>query len=301
MHLSVVDSGKIIIFVFKETAMPYIILIIYLAVAIALHILTGTIPVSFFAFPLNLILAALWLGSVMSLWRYRRKSIFVRFMLSRGAALWAIILMIVFSLAVGLSGHRHLATTWPFAAMMLYFQTVITFIILRGWRRPTATGARLGAIRWRFLLNHTGLLLAVASAFWSAPDSETLRLQALRNTPVREAYNMDGTSRWLPYEIVLDEFSVSHYENGTPSMYEAELTIDGESVVLRVNEPYSKSFGEDIYLSGYDKSDSVRPDWCVLQIVREPWKYPALAGIMMMLAGAFLLFVGGPQKRNEDD
>lgn len=281
--------------------MPYIFLIVYLAIAISLHLLTGVLPVSFFAFPLNLILAVLWLGSVISLWQYRRKSPFVRFMLSRGAALWAIILILVFSLAVGISGQRSLVPTWPFAAVMLYFQTVLAFIILRGWRRPTATGARLGTVRWRFLLNHTGLLLAVSSAFWGAPDSETLRLQALRGTAVREACTMDGTSFWLPYEIVLNEFSVSHYENGTPSMYEAEVTVDGETVLLRVNEPYSKAFGEDIYLSGYDQTDSGRIDRCVLQIVREPWKYPALAGILMMLAGALLLFAGGPHKNNEDD
>ena len=39
-------------------------------------------------------------------------------------------------------------------------------------------------------------------------------------------------------------------------------------------------------------------NWCVMQIVREPWKYWAFAGIIMMLAGAFLLFIQGPKRRN---
>ena len=50
-------------------------------------------------------------------------------------------------------------------------------------------------------------------------------------------------------------------------------------------------YGEDIYLVGVSEGS------CVLQIVREPWRYFALAGVIMMLAGAFLLFVNGPNKR----
>ena len=49
-------------------------------------------------------------------------------------------------------------------------------------------------------------------------------------------------------------------------------------------------FGEDIYLT------SVSDEGCVFQIVREPWRYFALVGILMLIAGAFMLFVGGPRR-----
>ena len=39
---------------------------------------------------------------------------------------------------------------------------------------------------------------------------------------------------------------------------------------------------------------SGRPQYCVVQIVREPLKYLMLAGIIMMLCGARLLFLAGP-------
>ena len=64
-------------------AMPYLILIIYLAVAFALQFLTGNIPFSFLAFPLNLILALIWASIMVSVWKMRRKSLFVEFMLSK--------------------------------------------------------------------------------------------------------------------------------------------------------------------------------------------------------------------------
>ena len=280
-------------------AMPYLILIIYLAVAFALQFLTGNIPFSFLAFPLNLILALIWASIMVSVWKMRRKYLFVEFMLSKGATVSSIVLFLGFSLAIGISGQRELVSTWIFAAVMLYFQTVLLFVILRGWRAQTATGARIGAVRWRFLLNHVGILLAVSSAFWGAPDTEVLRIRAIRDLPVREAFSMDGTVGWLPFEVTLKEFKIETYSNGVPSMYEARVNVDGEAVVLKVNKPYNVSLGKDLYLVGFDNMHG--GDSCILQVVYEPWRYAALAGVVMMLAGAFLLFAGGPRRRNDDE
>ena len=279
--------------------MPYVILIIFLAVALALQILTGNIPFSFLTFPLNLILALIWVLVMVSVWKTRKKSLFVGFMLSRGATVSAILLFLAFSLVVGISGERELVSSWVFAAVMLYLQTVLLFVILRGWRAQTATGARLGAVRWRFLLNHVGILLAVSSAFWGAPDTEVLRVRAIQDVPVRQAVSMDGIPESLPFEILLSEFKTETWSNGVPSMFEAKLLVNGENVVLKVNEPYNVSFGKDLSLVGFDSMyDSGS---CILQVVYEPWRYGALAGVVMMLAGAFLLFVGGPRRRNDED
>jgi hypothetical protein len=69
------------------------------------------------------------------------------------------------------------------------------------------------------------------------------------------------------------------------------VSIDGgEPVLLQVNDPYSVKIGEDVYLA------SVSARHCVLQIVREPWRYFALAGILMLLGGAFMLFINGPRR-----
>lgn len=282
--------------------MSYIALMLYLAVAFILQFLTGDLPVSLMAFPLNVILFLIWLCGVYMIWKHSSRSLFARFMLSRQATISAIVLFLSFSLVIGLTGLRNLTSTWVFAAVMLYFQTVLLFVILRGWRTAASPGTGKGTIRWRFLLNHVGILLAVAAPFWGAPDSVTLRLQAFKDMPEREAYRMDGTSRWLSYEIEMKDFSVETYENGVPSMYEAELMIGGEPVTLKVNHPYSISFAEDLYLTGYDADLGIDPRYCIVQIVREPWKYGAVAGILMMLAGAFLLFAGGPKSlRSEEE
>lgn len=256
-------------------------------------------PVSFFTFPLNLILALLWLGLMVLLYKDRRKSVFVRFMLSPVATIIAVCSFLLLALIVGCTGKREIVGSIPSILVFLYFQTVLLFVIMRGWRHQTATGARLGAVRWRFLLNHAGILLTVGSAFWGAPDSDALRVRAIRDVAVKEAFHIDGTSSWIPYEIILKDFKVDRYEDGTPLMYEAVVAVDGKEVILRVNSPYSHSFGEDIYLVGYDSLAGESSQYCILEIVREPWKYAAVIGIIMMIAGALLLFIGGPSRRNE--
>lgn len=278
--------------------MPYIILTIYLVSALTLQFLVGDFPVSIFAFPLNIVLFLIWGASVTATWKNRRLSGFVRFMLSPGATFAAVGIFLVSCLVIGLTGFRQIVGTWPFIAFILYFQTVLAYVILRGWRKTEAGGTRQRKVRWRFLFLHAGLLTAVASAFWGAPDSETLKLQAFKDVPVAEAYREDGRTEWLDQPLTMTDFSVSYGTDGIPSDYEAEVSVGEEKVVLRVNHPYAVNFGEDMYLSGYDVTGG---QYCILQIVREPWRYGALAGIVMMLAGAFMLFVGGPHRRNDNE
>lgn len=280
--------------------MTVIVLLIILALAFALQLLTGSFPVGFFSFPLNLICALLWLASVLWVWKNGKKSLFVSFMLSPSATISSIMSMLAACLIIGFAGKRWLTETWVFIALMFYFQTVLLFVILRGWRAATPTGARLGPVRWRFIFMHVGLLVTVASAFWGAPDSFTCRMKAIEGVPSSEAFMMDGTPVWLKYEIELKDFNMEEYESSVPSDFSAEVLVEGKPVILRVNHPYSVRYGEQIYLSGYDTAAGENSGYCILQIVREPWKYWALAGIIMMLIGAFMLFVGGPRTRYND-
>lgn len=275
--------------------MPYIVLLVYLAVALLLQFFVGDFPVTFMAFPLNLIVFCLWLGVMVWIWTTMRKSMFVRFMLSPGATFWSIFLFVDACVVIGLTGDRTMAVSWPFVAILLFLQTVLLFVIFRGWREATPTGARLGAVRWRFLLNHVGLLLAIGAAFWGAPDSEEIRFQAFIGQKVEYGYYSNGMRTGLNHDVILQDFRLERYENGTPSLYEASVLVDGESVSLRVNHPHSIGFGKDLYLVSYDAAAGNESEYCIMQIVSEPWRYGALTGVLMMLAGAFLLFIRGPK------
>ena len=77
---------------------------------------------------------------------------------------------------------------------------------------------------------------------------------------------------------------------------EADVLIDGENVTLSVNHPYARTWSEDIYLTGYDSEDDRVS--CVLQVVRHPWKWPMATGIVMLIAGAIMMFVQGPKRQD---
>ena len=240
---------------------------------------------TFFAFPLNLLLSLLWGIGLMYLWNRCPQSKVVRFLLSPAATLSALLLLLFSCLWLGLYGDPDFAASIPFVIILLYVQTVLFLITLRGWKNQA------GTIRWRFLLLHAGLLLALGAGFWGAPDSTELRVVLETGQETQKAYFMNGDVSALGYTLRLDDYRAGYSDDGKPIDYEALISVNGGNPVhLYVNEPYPVKIGEDIYLA------SVSARHCVLQIVREPWRYCVLTGIVMLLAGAFLLFINGPRR-----
>ena len=264
---------------------------------------------TFFAFPLNLLLLILWIGGLWIMWSAYSKlnratgenhrSIvyaFVSFMLSPAATISSLVLLIGSCLWLGISGNREFVQSIFFVLVLIYTESVVLLVLLRGWRRRT------GRVRWRFLLIHLGLLIAVGAGLLASADSWEARVKLHKGQITREVYLENGGRRILSYELQLIDFHTEIAQDGLPSHYEARIGI-GQSTddaityhdlrseyLITVNHPLSPRFGENIYLS------SVSSDYCVLQIVRDPWRYMTLAGIIMLLAGAFMLFVGGPRK-----
>ena len=116
---------------------------------------------TFFSFPLNLLLAVLWVIVLRRGWKHHRDNVAVRFLLSPAATVSALLMLLASCLWIGLSGSRDFVQSIVFVAVLLYLQTVLLLIIFRGWRRSD------GRVRWRFLLIHAGLLLAVGLLYFS--------------------------------------------------------------------------------------------------------------------------------------
>lgn len=240
---------------------------------------------SFFSFPLNLLLAALWTIGWLWLMQNRRDCSAVRFMLSPAATVSALIILLCSCLWIGFSGDRDFVQSVFFVILLLYVQTVVFLITLRGIKTPA------GKIRWRFIFIHVGFLLALGAGFWGSPDSTESRVALSQDESTRMAYNLDGKTIALPYELCLKDFK-SEFEKGHPVHYEAVVSVNGnKNVTITVNHPYEVRFGEHIYLT------NVSDRGCILQIVREPWRYFSLIGIIMLIAGAFMLFVKGPKRQ----
>ena len=85
--------------------------------------------------------------------------------------------------------------------------------------------------------------------------------------------------------------------DGSPIQYSATVVMDGDTIGVAVNSPYSASIADDIYLVDFDTDMATgEVTYCVLQNVHQPWKYPLLAGIVMLLTGTLALTL---RKRKE--
>ena len=254
-------------------------------IAIALFVaqwLVGEFPVWLFAFPMNLLVGLLWLVTIWEGYRRHAASVVVQYLLSAEATYLALAIAAVIAVVLGLQSEPS-TTSWPVVGGFLFVQTVLTLVILRGWRNE-------GGVRWRFLITHCGLWLAITSALFGASDKEVLRV-LVSDAPTREVINEQGEKSYLDYELRLANFEMEQSEDGVPKLFRATVAIDNESAEIEVNSPYTQRYGEDNYLVSYTS------EGCVLQIVREPWRIVTTVGIAMLLLGAFILFLQGFQNR----
>ena len=256
-------------------------------VVITLQATVGAFPVTLFAFPLNILVMILWLVAIAYTYRNRTTSHIAQFMLNRKATWLSLFIMAVIGVVLGLE-RKPSSDAWAVVIGILFVLSHLTFVILRGWRTKQS-------IRWRFTITHIGLWLALGAGFWGAPDREQLRI-AVESHPSREAYTIEGVERRLPYDIALEEFKTEMSENNTPTNYTARIVVEGESVVLRVNHPYNRTWSEKIYLinGGVAHNGS---DYAIVEVVREPWQWLSAVGIVMLIVGGVLLFLCGPKGR----
>ena len=256
------------------------------ALSFLLEFCWGSFPVGLFRFPLNILVMALWMVLLTMMYRGRAGSACARFMLSREATWLSLGMVVAIGITLGLQ-LKPSSTAWPTVVSLLFVQSHLLLVILRGWR--TKRG-----IRWRFCLTHVGLFLALGAGFWGAPDREQLRAPVQRY-PTNEAYTMEGAERRLPYTLELKDYRIEQAENGTPTHYEAQVMVDGTMVTLRVNHPYARTISEKIYLISFPTSPRGER-YAIVEIVSEPWQWLSATGILMLIAGAMMLFIQGPRK-----
>ena len=254
--------------------------VVVVALLLLLEATIGSFPYHIFAFPLNTLSLVLWLILIVRAYRNRANSRFARIMLSRGATWLSLAIMALIGIVLGLQ-RVPASTSWLVVMGLLFVLTHLAFVILRGWRNGRG-------IRFRFILTHVGLWLALGAGFWGAPDREQLRL-AIDSNATDQAYTMEGAVHRLPYELRLESLTIE------PTNYEACVAIDDEIVLLRVNHPYDYSLSQKIYLASVSDA-TAGAEYAIIEIVKEPWQWLSMAGIVMLILGGVLLFVRGPRK-----
>ena len=273
----------------KIIACELLVISIIAIASFAVQHLVGDIPVELFSFPLNILIIALWLAALVWLYRARHTSRVTQSLLSMRATILALLLMVALGILFGLQ-HSPKTSAWPTATALLFILSHLSLITLRGLRDGR------GKLRIRFILNHLGLILALGAGFWGAADREELRVVVERDMPTNIAYTKTGSRTILDYEIVMTDFAIEYFDTGTPSSFEASVVVDNKPTTLRVNHPYNRTWTETIYLISYDTEQPAKARYCIVEVVREPWRWLTVAGILMLIMGAILMFIQGKKR-----
>ena len=275
----------------------------YFAVAIAMQCFLGNITPAWWAFPMNVAVLLVLLVGLTIVWREAGQRWFVQFLASGKCSVVALMLVtggclikgfvppVAASSAVCVRlGLHDFTSSWIFAfCIVLLVGNLWLVIVRRSTKAPHA---------WRFALNHIGVLLTIVSLFFGAADTHKWRIVAQQGVPTDMGYDAAGTPHGLGYEIILDTFVVSFFDNGTPAAFYADISTEQGTQRISVNQPWHRSWCEDVYLNSYDTQAGAASQFCVLERVVQPWKYVTWCGIVMMIGGALLLFFDGKKHKS---
>ena len=250
----------------------------------------GYFPAEAFAFPINAAVLFAALAGLWVLWREKPGGEVCRWLASGNASIALIAAFLICCLILGMKmqdadaasfpGFGNVRRTWWFILISIALMANLFVVILS--RRKKGI---------RYILNHIGVLVALIGCFFGAPD-HTVSRAIVSGEAVHEAVGENGEIVPLPAAMKLDGFNVELDQRGNVRNYMALIDVDGKKVELRVNHPYRISISEDVYLTSYDR-DNLEPQYCIVEVVRQPWKYLIWAGIVMMMAGGILMFARG--------
>lgn len=248
--------------------------------AVLLPSARGHIDPNLFAFPLGSALSAAALALLYVAEREWGTRPWMRLLRGPHTARLLLSLLTMGCLAGGcLSTDASFATSWPFITLWTALMVHLSLLLIH----------RLRHIRWRhdaaFLCVHGGLWLALLGGTTGAGDTRELRISVTQDRPTDTAFTTQGRMQKLPYTLQLQAFHTGYAQDGAPTRYAATLLWNNTPIEVAVNAPYPLRWDESLYLMGFAPQNRTAPTACTLQLIRQPWQYVILAGLLLMLAG----------------
>ena len=188
-----------------------------IAIGLVLHLCTGPVEWSSFAWPLNLYILGFYVAALIILFLLRKKLYFVRWAMSYNAAVPALVAVAFMTFLMGMikqvpvsvsagdvSIFHRMISFWPFILVYLWMATIVGLVSIKH-----LVSFRLSGIP--FLLNHLGLLIALLAATLGSADMKRLTMNTRIGQTEWRATDYDGNLYELPLAIELLNFSIDEY------------------------------------------------------------------------------------------
>lgn len=214
-------------------------------VGLLLQISVGGINWEAFAFPVNIVLLAVYWLAMMAMYALRGRVYAFRFVTSYASAVPALVYAVVLTAIMGLTrqvpeGHpsadplglSKMLSQWAFVWVYLWLSVIVAQVTIH----------RLVHFRWRdvpFLLNHTGLLVVLLCATLGNADMRRLKMTVHLSSPEWRATDNNGKVYSLPIAMQLKRFTIEEYppklmlvdaKTGSPIPKEKPATLLLDSV-----------------------------------------------------------------------
>jgi len=99
----------------------------------------------------------------------------------------------------------------------------------------------------------------------------------------------------VPFALTLNNFNIINYASGEPktviTFIDVEENNETQTISLQVNHPCKMGFGQDLYLINYDRENTEKPEWCVVELVYDPFQGVFLTGIILLIIGLILYLI----------
>ena len=167
-----------------------------------LHLTIGEVAWNLFAFPLNVLLAAVFVSAIVLAFLLRGRVYFFRWCATIHAAVPIMFWCAVLTLVMGFTGWMSMLRWWPLVLCYTFMMFVLGMTCLK----------RLRPFSLSFLLNHCGLFLALLAGTLGSADMQKLRMEVRVGKPEWRAVDeTDNSIKSLEVAVELHSFTIDEY------------------------------------------------------------------------------------------
>lgn len=204
----------------------YIVALGVVLTGLLLQLAIGKLDTGLYAYPINLIIGALFIIGLLTIYFIFKKSKIIRWFSSVYSTLPSIVVLLIICIILGFIpqftniennaqipndifstlGWYQMTTSWPFILSCFYLLVILGFTTLKRTSRRQS---------WRdvgFYLNHLGLFIALMGGILGSADLQRLTMTVSEGNVEWRGTTYRGEVVEMPLAIQLDSFIIEEYE-----------------------------------------------------------------------------------------
>ena len=273
----------------------YIVISIFVTLALIIDFSIGNLPLELFKSPLNIIILLSIVFYIYIISNNKNKYQYILRIGSLKGVISIFVLFIIFILISIFLPSTFNTHSWTFTSIILLLIVSLTILIIK--QATLILNEIQHTKRWSHqhsIIVHLGILITITSLLFGSADSSTLYHQSITNIPDNICLTTKGEKETLPFYLISDNIKIIGTSSNIMDYIAEFRIIDKDSTITkhtsRPNHP-AHFDGYDIYISDFKTSDFSDSKQITYIINKSPWKYVTYFGIILSIIGLLILFI----------